>query len=367
MLDKARNSRKIIVKVGSAAIIDASCGIKRDFINQLARQIVSLSVQGRQILLVSSGAVAAGRRVLGVKANNLHDYQACAALGQSLINQAWLQAFAAHNSTTAQILLNHADMSDRRRYLNARATLSSLLEFGIVPVLNENDAVAIGEARFGNNDLLAACASNLIEADLMVLLTDQRGLHDSDPRSNPDARLISAISVEDPALTQLASANSGSMGTGGIASKIEAAQVAARSGTLTVISASNEQNSLVNILAGNISGSLLHSAQGTFAARKRWLASLRVKGSVSIDTGAVRALFDNRSLLPIGINAVNGKFERGELIACFDLSGKQIALGLSNYPAHELDRIKRLPSSSIEATLGHDYGAEAIHRDNLAL
>ena len=367
MLDQVRNSRKVIVKVGSAAIIDAHSGIKRDCIYQLARQIVSLSAQGRQILLVSSGAVAAGRRVLRVKANNLHDYQACAALGQSLINQAWLQAFAAHDSTTAQILLNHADMSDRRRYLNARATLSSLLEFGIVPVLNENDAVAIGEARFGNNDLLAAYASNLIEADLMVLLTDQRGLHSSDPRCNPDARLISAISVEDPALTQLASANSGSMGTGGIASKIEAAQIAARSGTLTVISASNEQNSLVNILAGNISGSLLHSAQGTVAARKRWLASLRVKGSVSIDAGAVRALVDNRSLLPIGITAVQGQFERGELIACVDTNGKQIALGLSNYPARELDRIKRLPSSSIEATLGHDYGAEAVHRDNLAL
>ena len=366
-LAKLRASRKIVVKIGSAAIIDKQHGINQAGMDAIARQITQLHQSGYKILLVSSGAVAAGRRLLQVRAQDLNAYQACAALGQSLINQAWLQAFNQHGGNSAQILLTHADMSDRLRYLNARATLNSLLDFNLIPVLNENDAVSIGEARFGNNDLLAAYVSNLVEAQLMLLLTDQQGLYQADPRHNPQAQLIKAISIEDPRLENIAGANSGSLGTGGMASKIQAARIAARSGTLVVISSSQEANSLVNIASGQISGSLLHSSQGTLAARKRWLTSLRVKGRVCIDAGAAAALRAKRSLLAIGVVSISGDFARGELIACVSEQGEQIALGLTNYPANELERIKRLPSSAISTTLGHHYGAEVIHRDNLAL
>ena len=359
--------RRLVVKVGSSAIVDAEHGLKTASIQSLSAQIAQLSGQGYQIALVSSGAVAEGRRRLGCRTEQLRDYHACAALGQSLVNQAWVQAFAAAGAKAAQILLTQADLSDRLRYLNARAALNSLLDFQVIPVLNENDAVATAEARFGNNDLVAAYASNLLEADLMVLLTDQRGLYSGDPRSDPDAQLIEQINSHDPRLQNIAGAEGSSLGTGGMHSKISAAQVAARSGTLVVISSSSEPDCLLKISAAQLSGSLLHSSQGKLAARKRWFASLPVKGEVHIDPGAVMALKANKSLLPIGVCAVQGDFVRGELIACCDQGGARVASGLSNYPADELRRIQRQRSEHIVSILGHHYGSEAIHRDNLAL
>ncbi|HCS88787.1 MAG TPA: glutamate 5-kinase, partial [Chromatiaceae bacterium] len=323
------------------------------------------------LVRVASGAVAQGMSRMGWqrRPKALHELQAAAAIGQMGLIRAYEHCFAQHGLHTAQILLTRDDLANRERYLNARSTLRTLLSLGVIPVVNENDTVATDELRFGDNDTLAALVANLIEAELLILLTDQDGLFDSDPRFNPKADLIRSTRIDDPRLDAMAGGSGGGLGTGGMITKLRAARLAARSGCATIIAPGRRSDSLAHIAVGDDLGTLLTPVQEPQAARKQWLAGhLAVSGHLQLDDGAVRALRDGgRSLLPVGVTAVRGQFQRGAVVSCINAAGDEIARGLINYDASDTDRIKGQPSHQIKAILGFVDDAELIHRDNLAL
>jgi glutamate 5-kinase len=333
--------------------------------------MVGLHRDGRELLLVSSGAVAEGMTRMGWirRPHALHKLQAAAAIGQMGLIQAYESCFQQYGLHTAQVLLTHDDMANRQRYLNARSTLRTLLQLGVIPVVNENDTVTTEEIRFGDNDTLAALVANLVEADCLVFLTDQEGMFDSNPRTNPNAVLVPEAQAGDAALESMASGSSGELGRGGMLTKVSAAARAARSGTLTVIASGRDKNILQRIAADENPGTRLYPATEPLAARKRWLAGqLQVRGRLILDRGAVKVLRSaGSSLLPVGVTRIEGKFKRGDLVVCYGPDGDEIARGLVNYNAVEAVRIIGHPSHRIEEILGYVDEPELIHRDNLVL
>jgi glutamate 5-kinase len=363
-------ARRWVVKVGSSLVTNNGLGLDRQAIAHWAHQLVALQQQGKQIVLVSSGAVAEGvsRLALQARPKQIHLQQAAAAVGQMGLVQAYESCFMEHGVHAAQILLSHADLSDRTRYLNARSTLTTLLEMGVLPVVNENDTVATAELCFGDNDTLAALVANLINADLMVVLTDQDGLFSADPRHNPDAKLVQAAAAGDSSLDGMAGTGS-SLGRGGMQTKLSAAKLAARSGTDTVIANGRIDQVLSRLGQGEQLGTLLYADSEPMTARKQWLAGqLSLQGSLQLDKGAVRVLRESgSSLLAVGIKAVRGQFTRGEVVACVDETGAEIGRGLVNYNVDEVRQLLGQSSAQIEEILGYAGDEEIIHRDNLIL
>lgn len=366
-----QEAKVIVVKVGSSLVTNNGSGLDRPAIVAWAEQISALVRQGKQVVLVSSGAVAEGMQRLGWKKRPtaVNELQAAAAVGQMGLVQMYESCFSKHQLHTAQVLLTHDDLADRKRYLNARSTLRTLLDMKVIPIINENDTVVTDEIRFGDNDTLGSLVANLIEADTLVILTDQQGLYSADPRKDPNATFINHATAGDVALEQMAGGAGSSVGTGGMLTKILAAKRAARSGAHTVIASGREKDVLVRLSAGEAIGTHLETTQMKTAARKQWLADhLRMSGKLVLDAGAVKVLTsDGKSLLPIGVTAVEGYFERGDVVACVDECGREIARGLVNYSASETARIMRKPSQKIADILGYVDEAELIHRDNLIL
>jgi glutamate 5-kinase len=364
-------TRRWVVKIGSALLTAEGAGLDRQALGGWVDQMADWLQPGHELVLVSSGAVAEGLCRMGWtrRPDSLHELQAAAAIGQMGLVQAWESCFQRRGRHTAQVLVTHDDLSDRKRYLNARSTLQTLLSLGVVPVVNENDVVANDELRFGDNDTLAALVANLVEADLLILLTDQEGLYDADPRQRPDARLIEHARVDDVTLDRYAGASKGVLGSGGMQTKLRAARLAARSGTATVIASGKHPDTLRKIAAGENLGTLLVPAQEPDAARKRWLAGqLQARGRLRLDAGAVRVLRQSgSSLLAVGVTDVEGRFSRGEMVACLGPDGEEVARGLVNYSADETRRIAGQPSSRFEAILGYLDEEELIHRDNLVV
>ncbi|MDD5036320.1 MAG: glutamate 5-kinase [Methylococcaceae bacterium] len=364
-------ARRIIVKIGSALLTGGGRGLDESAIAGWVAQIAELRRQGREVVLVSSGSVAEGMARLGWKARpqSLHQLQAAASVGQMGLVQTYESLFWAHQLHTAQILLTHEDLSERQRYLNSRSTLITLLQLGVVPVINENDTVATEEIRFGDNDTLGALVANSLEADLLIILTDQAGLYERDPRIDPSAKLVHQASINDPALGEMVGESRSGLGRGGMITKLRAGRLAARSGTATVIVGGREDNVLTRVVNGEVIGTFLIPDTDPLIARKRWLAGqLKLKGALVLDDGAKRVLRESgKSLLPIGVTAVSGEFRRGDLVACLDEEGKEIARGLANYSHGETRLIMRQPSSRIEELLGYVDEPELIHRDNLVL
>jgi glutamate 5-kinase len=369
--EKITATKRWVVKIGSSLLTNDGSGLDRERLAIWVEQMAAWVLSGKQLILVSSGAVAEGMSRMGWSARptTLHELQAAAAIGQMGLVQAYESCFKQHDLHTAQVLLTHDDLLDRGRYLNARSTILTLVNLGVIPVVNENDTVANEELRFGDNDTLAAMVANLVDADLLVLLTDQHGLFDSDPRFNPQARLIAESKVDNPQLDQVAGGSAGGLGLGGMVTKVRAARLAARSGAGTVIAPGAEPDVLTRIAQGADVGTLLIPVQEPQTARKRWLAGhLRVSGKLVLDDGAVQVLCQQgRSLLAVGVKDVSGSFARGEVVSCVDASGKEVARGLVNYTALEVDRIKGQPSNRISEILGYMDEAELIHRDNLVL
>ncbi len=366
-----RHARRIVVKVGSSLVTAEGRGLDHAALSRWAEQIAALTEQGKEVVLVSSGAIAEGIARLGWKKRPkaVNELQAAAAVGQMGLVQAYESIFRAHNLHAAQVLLTHEDLADRTRYLNARTTLRTLLALRVVPIINENDTVATDEIRLGDNDTLGALVTNLIEADCLIILTDQPGLYTADPRKKPDATLVMDAHAGDPELERMAGGAGSSVGTGGMLTKILAARRAARSGAHTVICSGREERVLLRLAAGEPIGSQLVARQAPLAARRQWLADhLQLRGALVLDDGAVRALReDGKSLLPVGVKGVTGEFERGEVVAVVDTEGHEVARGLANYSAGEARRIAGKPSSAIEAALGYMDEPELIHRDNLVV
>ncbi len=365
------SANRLVAKVGSSLVTNEGRGLDRNAVAHWADQIAALRKQGRQVVLVSSGAIAEGMARLGwrKRPSVMHELQAAAAVGQMGLCQAYEAAFAEHGLRTAQILLTHEDLADRHRYLNARSTLFALLRLGVVPIVNENDTVVTDEIRLGDNDTLGALVTNLIEADALIILTDQRGLYDSDPRKNPDARFVSHAQAGDPALETMAGGAGSGIGTGGMLTKILAAKRAAHSGADTVIASGREANVLTRLAQGECIGTELQASMAVWSARKQWMADhLRLRGSVVLDDGAIQALLhEGKSLLPVGVTAVQGDFERGDVVACLDAAGRECARGLINYSSSDTRRIMRHPSSQIASLLGSMTDPELMHRDNLVI
>ena len=371
MSNAIATAKRLVVKVGSSLVTNRGQGLDHVALARWVVQIAALRRRNREVILVSSGAIAEGMQRLGWKKrpSAVHELQAAAAVGQMGLIEAYESRFREHGLLTSQVLLTHEDLADRRRYLNARTTLRTLLELGAVPIINENDTVATDEIRFGDNDTLGSLVTNLVEADAFVILTDQPGLYTADPRKNPQATLVHEAVAGSPELEAMAGGAGSEIGLGGMLTKVIAAKRAARSGAHTVIASGHEDNVLVRLIEGEAVGTLLRAATPTLAARKQWLADhLQVRGRLTLDAGAVKALRDsNRSLLPIGVTAVSGEFERGEVVVCCDETGAEIARGLVNYGAGEARRIVRTPSTEIEAKLGYVDEPELIHRDNLVM
>jgi glutamate 5-kinase len=365
-----KDSRRWVVKIGSALLTDDGKGLDHQAIARWVDQLILLKKQGIEVVLVSSGSIAEGMTRLGWKKRPAQVYrlQAAAAVGQMGLVQVYEQNFQRHSTQTAQILLTHEDFSDRKRYLNARGTLSTLLDLGVVPVVNENDTVITDEIKFGDNDTLAALVANLIDAEVVVLLTDQLGLFTADPRSNPDAKLISKAKADDPMIAAVAG-DGGALGSGGMATKVRSSKLAARSGTVTVIASGRVDNVLLKIRAGENVGTLIIPSSSPVAARKQWLAGhLQVKGTVVVDQGAVTAMRERgKSLLPAGVKSVQGDFSRGEMVLIVDEQACELARGLVNYSAGNARAIAGLPSSQIQSAIGFVNEDELVHRDNLAL
>ncbi len=363
--------KKVVVKIGSALITAGGTGLDRAMIATWAEQLALLRADSVDVVLVSSGSIAEGVTRLGLKARpeNISELQATAAVGQMGLVQAYEACFQAHGVHSAQILLTHADLSNRRRYLNARSTLRTLLGYGVVPVVNENDSVSNEEIRFGDNDTLGALVANLIEADLLVILTDQEGLFDANPSENPQAELIEQADAQDPRLLEYAGPSSGRLGRGGMVTKVNAARLAARSGTHTVIVSGRVDDVIRRVVAGERLGSFLEAREGHLAARKQWLAGhMRCSGELTLDEGAVEVLRNhNASLLPIGVKRVDGIFNRGEVVACLAPDGTEIARGLVNYPSDECKQIIGKSSRQIPEILGYQDDPELINRENLIL
>lgn len=366
-----KQSRRIVIKVGSSLVTNQGQGLDHTTLTCLAEQIAKLKQAKKEVVLVSSGAIAEGMQRLSWKKrpHALYKLQAAAAVGQMGLIQAYESCFRNYELQTAQLLLTHEDLSNRKRYLNARSTLTTLLRMNVVPIINENDSIATEEIRFGDNDTLAALVTNLIEADVLVILTDQAGLFTADPRIDAQAKLLNEAMVEDPAIELMASNVGSIVGRGGMLTKISAAKRAARSGAHTVIASGHEANVLVRLIQGEAIGTQLMTKTLKVTARKQWLANhLQTHGKITLDEGAVKALtVEGKSLLPIGVTNATGNFERGEVVNCIDLEGREIARGLVNYSAMETQKILRCPSSEIESILGYVDELELIHRNNLVL
>ncbi|RRD90445.1 glutamate 5-kinase [Conchiformibius steedae] len=364
-------ARLWIVKIGSSLVTAGGRGVDYAALGAWAEQIAALKRSGADVVLVSSGAVAEGLSRLGwdKRPTALNQLQAAAAVGQMGLAQAYEQAFAPHGITTAQILLTHDDLRHRTRYLNARSTLQTLLAHHIVPVINENDTVTTDEIKLGDNDTLGALVANLLDADVLVILTDQQGLYDSDPRHNPQARFIGRIAADHPDLTAMAGGAGTGVGTGGMFTKVLAAKRAAQSGANTVVASGHESDVLMRLRRDEAVGTLFYGTVSRVNARKQWLlGQLRVAGSVTVDAGAEKALLQQHgSLLPVGCRAVSGSFARGEPIAVLNAQGQEIARGLSNYSRSETEKILGIASRDIGSQLGYAHEDELIHRDNLAL
>jgi glutamate 5-kinase len=366
-----KQSRRIVIKVGSSLVTNQGQGLDHSALACWAEQIARLKEMGKEVVLVSSGAIAEGMQRLGWKRRPqaVHELQAAAAVGQMGLVQAYESCFRAHDLHAAQVLLTHEDLSDRKRSLNARSTLTTLLSMNVIPVINENDTVATDEIRFGDNDTLGALVTNLIEADVLVILTDQGGLFTADPRKDTEATLVREARAGDPAIEAMAGGAGSSIGRGGMLTKVLAAKRAARSGAHTVIASGHEPDVLMQLAQGTAIGTQLLAETMTLAARKQWLADqLQMRGNITLDEGAVEALTSGgKSLLSIGVTNVSGNFERGEVVGCLDPRGNEIARGLVNYSAAETRRILRRASNEIEAVLGYLGEPELIHRDNMVL
>ncbi|AJE97834.1 glutamate 5-kinase [Pandoraea apista] len=370
------DAKRLVVKVGSSLVTNDGRGLDDVAIARWAQQIAALRHGGdgrspKQVVLVSSGAIAEGMQRLGWarRPKAIDELQAAAAVGQMGLAQVYETRFAEHGVRTAQILLTHADLADRERYLNARTTLLTLLRLGVVPIINENDTVVTDEIKFGDNDTLGALVTNLIDGDALVILTDQSGLYTADPRKNPDAEFVHEAEAGDERLEAMAGGAGTNIGRGGMLTKILAAKRAATSGAHTVIASGREADVLVRLAGGEAIGTQLVARTAVLTARKQWMADhLQVRGRVVIDAGACKKLVEEgKSLLPIGVIDVEGTFARGEVIACVDEAGHEVARGLSNYSASEARLIRRHPSSDIEQVLGFANEPELIHRDNLIL
>lgn len=366
-----KQARRVVVKVGSALVTNDGRGLDIEAIERWATQIAELQKLGKEVILVSSGAIAEGVLRLGWEKRPSHVYelQAAAAVGQMGLVEAYERHFRAHSIGTAQVLLTHQNLTDREQYLNARMTIRELLRLKVVPVINENDTVVTSEIKVGDNDTLGALVTNLVEADVLVILTDQRGLYTADPRSNPDAEFVAVATAGDPALEKMAGGAASSLSKGGMITKILAAKRAARSGAATIIASGREHDVLTRLAAGEMIGTQLNPSSTVLHARKQWIADhLRASGRLILDDGASRALVENHtSLLPVGVIAVEGEFVRGEVVSCMTLAGVEIARGLVNYSSDDASRILRAHTEEIEARLGYMEQPEMIHRDNMVV
>jgi len=371
-----RDARRIVIKVGSSLVTDEGRGLDEAAIGEWCRQMAQLvpgvhGQPGREVIMVSSGAIAEGMKRLGwrTRPHEIHALQAAAAVGQMGLAQMYETKLRENGLCSAQVLLTHADLADRERYLNARSTLLTLLQHGVLPVINENDTVVNDEIKFGDNDTLGALVANLVEADALVILTDQKGLYSADPRRDPNATFIHEARAGDPALEAMAGGAGSSLGKGGMITKILAAKRAAGSGASTVIAWGREPDALLRLAQGEAIGTLLVAPTQKQQARKQWMADhLQLRGSITLDEGAVAKVRDEgKSLLPIGMVAVEGEFSRGEVIAIRDASGQEIARGLANYASAEARLLCRKPSTEFEALLGYVAEPEMVHRDNLVL
>lgn len=365
-------ARRLVVKIGSALLTDDGRGLSRETFTQWVDQLMAWQRAGVEVVLVSSGSVAEGMSRLGwtQRPEHVHELQAAAAVGQMGLVQAWEAQFQRHGTHTAQILLTHDDLSDRKRYLNARSTLRTLLPMGVIPIVNENDTVVTDEIRFGDNDTLGALVANLVEADGLIVLTDQSGLYDSDPRSNPDAALIPEARASDERLDAMVAGGSrGSLGSGGMATKVRAARLAARSGAFTLIVGGRMERVFERVRSEEAVGTLLIPDQERLDARKQWIAGhLRTRGRLVLDDGAVQVLREGgRSLLPVGVRRVEGGFRRGEMVSCVDEQGQEVARGLVSYDAAEAQQLAGCPSERIAERLGYVQEEELVHRDNMVL
>lgn len=364
-------TKRWVIKLGSALLTNDGSGLNQSELAKWVAQMVSLRAQGVELIIVSSGAVAEGMKRLGwaTRPSALHELQAAAAVGQMGLVQAYESEFAKSGLHTAQILMTHDDLSNRARYLNARSTIQTLVEHGVIPIINENDTVVTDEIRFGDNDTLAALTANLIGADVLVILTDQQGLYDSNPRENPNAQLIKQAQVSRKDIEAMASPEGGALGRGGMYTKVMAAKRAARSGTATLIASGRELDILPKLFAGEDYGTLLVPDLEPMTARKQWLAGhLQARGRLILDAGAVKVVTQQgRSLLPVGVLALEGQFKRGEMVICQDESGREVARGLVNYDYDEAQKILRQPSQRIMELLGYVDDESLIHRDNLIL
>lgn len=365
------NTRRWVIKIGSALLTNEGNGLDYQAIALWVKQMAEMRQHGIEIVLVSSGAVAEGMKRMGWSQRPcaVHQLQAAAAVGQMGLVQAYESQFMQHSLHTAQILLTHDDLSNRTRYLNARSVLLELIALGIIAIVNENDTVVTDEIRFGDNDTLAALVANLIEADVLVILTDQQGMFEQDPRINPAARLLDDVNALDPALDAMAGDSKGELGRGGMATKLRAARLAARSGAATLIASGREDKILCKLYQGEKYGTLLLANKVPLLARKQWLAGhLQMKGCLVLDKGAVNVLKGRgSSLLAVGVKQVSGSFQRGDMVACVDEQGHAVACGLVNYNSDEANRIKGNSSKDIVGILGYINETELIHRDNLVV
>ena len=366
-----RHAQRIVVKVGSSLVTNEGRGLDEQAIGEWCRQLSVLVKDGREVIMVSSGAIAEGMKRLGWKTrpHELHELQAAAAVGQMGLAQMYETKLRENGLKSAQVLLTHADLADRERYLNARSTLVTLLSHGVLPVINENDTVVNDEIKFGDNDTLGALVANLVEADALVILTDQKGLFSADPRKDPNAQFIHQARAGDPQLEDMAGGAGSSIGKGGMITKILAAKRAAGSGASTVIAWGREPDALVRLTQGHAIGTLLIAPTQKQQARKQWMADhLQLRGAVMVDDGAASKLrHEGKSLLPIGMVSVEGDFARGDVIAITDAQGHEVARGLANYAAAEARLLCRKPSSEMENLLGYVAEPEMVHRDNLVL
>ncbi|MDM0051849.1 glutamate 5-kinase [Variovorax sp. J22R115] len=366
-----RDARRIVVKVGSSLVTNEGRGLDENAIGEWCRQLATLVREGREVVMVSSGAIAEGMKRLGwrVRPHEIHELQAAAAVGQMGLAQIYETKLRENGIGSAQVLLTHADLADRERYLNARSTLVTLLALGVVPVINENDTVVNDEIKFGDNDTLGALVANLVEADALVILTDQKGLFSADPRKDPDARFVHEAAAGDPALEAMAGGAGSSIGRGGMITKILAAKRAAGSGASTVIAWGREPDALLRLTRGEPIGTLLVAQTAKHQARKRWMADhLQLRGAVLVDAGAAaKVRGEGKSLLPIGMTGVEGEFSRGDVIAIRDQQGAELGRGLANYSSAEARMLCRKPSSEFERLLGYVAEPEMVHRDNMVL
>ena len=366
-----KKTHRWVIKIGSALLTNDGAGINQTAIEGWVSQIITLIDQGKEVVLVSSGAIAEGVARLGwsSRPDTIHELQAAAAVGQMGLIQTYESSFLRYQRRTAQILLDHDDLASRQRYLNARGAIKTLIELGVVPIVNENDTVVTDEIRFGDNDRLAALVASLIDADVLVILTDKDGLYDANPDVQPDAQLIEKAQATDAWLDGVVGDSTSGLGRGGMITKLQAARLAASSGCSTIIAGGKNNDVLLSIAAGHTEGTLLTANHKPITARKRWLAGqLQVRGYLTVDAGAVEVLCKRgRSLLPVGVVAVAGEFNRGDLISCVDSNGVEIARGLVNFNADEAQKIKGQSTAAIANILGYKDNAEMIHRDNLVL